>query len=103
MIKITKDQQQRIPEACWIAISPGRVNLLGEHVDYNDGLVLPAAINRQVQVLAKQRDDRRVVLHALDFRDSTEFFLNGLEKRSAINGQPLPDWALVPAGVAWAF
>ena len=34
----------------FVAIAPGRVNLLGEHVDYNDGPVLPAAIDRTVQV-----------------------------------------------------
>ena len=53
-----------LEQATLTVIAPGRVNLLGEHVDYNDGLVLPAAINRHVRLEAKPRADRLVVLHA---------------------------------------
>ncbi|HTS00439.1 MAG TPA: galactokinase [Bacteroidota bacterium] len=45
-----------------VASAPGRVNLIGEHVDYNDGLVLPAAIDRTTAVAASARDDGRLVL-----------------------------------------
>ena len=40
--------------------APGRVNLIGEHTDYNDGFVFPAAIDREITILASPRGDRRV-------------------------------------------
>jgi galactokinase len=91
-----------LEQATLTVIAPGRVNLLGEHVDYNDGLVLPAAINRHVRLEAKPRADRLVVLHAKDLEETVCFELDGLEKRQTSGGEPLPHWALYPAGVAWA-
>ncbi len=84
------------------AIGPGRVNLLGEHVDYNDGVVLPAAIDRQVTVNAEAQDGDQVQLTASDLGQEAVFSLNNLAARKDIHGQPLPHWALYPAGVAWA-
>jgi galactokinase len=59
--------------------APGRVNLIGEHTDYNDGYVLPMAIDRSVLVAAVPRDDRQVVIHALDFGESVAFSLDDIE------------------------
>ena len=92
-----------LPDAEWQVISPGRVNLLGEHVDYNDGVVLPAAIDRYVKMVIKPRGDDRVILHAIDLEDSVEFSLTELDNRRDLYNNPLPDWALYPAAVAWAF
>ncbi|MFQ5812858.1 MAG: galactokinase [Anaerolineae bacterium] len=58
--------------------APGRVNLIGEHTDYNDGYVLPVAIDRSVLVAAAPRDDRQVVIHALDFGESVTFSLDDI-------------------------
>ena len=91
-----------LPDADWRVVSPGRVNLLGEHVDYNQGLVLPAAIERCVMVAAKPRSDRQVVLRALDMGAEARFSLDDLVVRVDMGGKPLPGWALYPAGVAWA-
>ncbi len=91
-----------LPDARWRVVSPGRVNLLGEHVDYNQGLVLPAAIERCVMVAAKARADRQVVLKALDMEAETRFSLDHLVERIDTEGKPLPGWAIYPAGVAWA-
>jgi galactokinase len=63
--------------------APGRVNLIGEHTDYNDGFVLPAAIDRFVAFAGRRRADRRVRIHSTDFQDSTEFSLDAIEKDSA--------------------
>ena len=58
--------------------APGRVNLIGEHTDYNDGYVLPVAIDRSILVAAALRPDRQVVLCALDFDQQTEFSLDDI-------------------------
>lgn len=83
-----------------IAKAPGRVNLLGEHVDYNDGLVLPAAIDRQVSLAAAPDTAEVVSLYALDLGESASFNLDDLESKKNPDGRPLPGWALYPAGVA---
>lgn len=84
-------------------ISPGRVNLLGEHVDYNDGLVLPAAIDRYVTLTAVPTNDRIVTVNALDLGSASRFSLDNLEQKQDVEGAVLPDWAEYPAGVAWTF
>jgi galactokinase len=85
-----------------IVRAPGRVNLLGEHVDYNEGPVLPAAIDRAVYLAASSRDSDLVELHALDPGEEVSFSLDHLETRHDLDGTLLPDWAQYPAGVAWA-
>ena len=57
----------------WIVRAPGRVNLIGEHTDYNDGFVLPMAIDRAVWIALAPRDDRRVVVYSLDYDETAEF------------------------------
>jgi galactokinase len=62
--------------------APGRVNLIGEHTDYNDGFVLPAAIDRAIAFAGSRRADRKVRVHSLDFNDFTEFSLDANERDS---------------------
>ncbi len=75
--------------------APGRVNLIGEHTDYNDGYVLPVAIDRSVLAAAAARDDRQVVIHALDFGESVEFSLDDIE-HDQVN-----TWSNYQRGVAY--
>jgi len=56
--------------------APGRVNLIGEHTDYNDGFVLPIAIDRRTVVAAASRSDRKVFVEALDLGESAEILLD---------------------------
>ncbi|MFQ5859617.1 MAG: galactokinase [Anaerolineae bacterium] len=58
--------------------APGRVNLIGEHTDYNDGFVLPMAIERETRVAAAPRDDGQVRLVALDLGRETFFAVAGV-------------------------
>lgn len=61
----------------WVVLAPGRVNLIGEHTDYNDGFVLPCAIDFQTVVLARQRADSDVHVVAADFQQCDQFAADG--------------------------
>lgn len=74
--------------------APGRVNLIGEHTDYNDGFVLPIAIDREVWIALRPRDDGRVVVRSLDYRESAEFAIDGVAREGR-------SWAEYLKGVAW--
>ncbi len=63
-----------------VARAPGRVNLIGEHTDYNQGFVFPAAIDRYVWYAGRRRNDRKVRALSADFQESVEFSLNAIEK-----------------------
>jgi galactokinase len=54
--------------------APGRVNLIGEHTDYNDGFVLPCAINYQTVVAAAKRDDNIIRVVSVDYQDAMDEF-----------------------------
>lgn len=82
--------------------APGRVNLLGEHVDYNEGIVMPAAIDRAVHLTFSAIEGHLTSLFALDLNEQVQFDTEKLEEKSDASGNPLPPWALYPAGVAWA-
>ena len=56
--------------------APGRVNLIGEHTDYNDGFVMPLAVEGAVWIALAPRDDRRVAMHSLDLDGVLEFSLD---------------------------
>lgn len=76
--------------------APGRVNLIGEHTDYNGGFVLPIAIQQTIVYLGRARSDRKVRLSSREFRDTCEFDLETLVKDAA------HPWANYVKGVAWA-
>jgi len=74
--------------------APGRVNLIGEHTDYNDGFVLPLAIDRRTYVAASPRADRQIHAHSNNF-DQTALF-----DPEATTGQKAPGWSSYVFGVA---
>ncbi len=82
--------------------APGRVNLLGEHVDYNDGFVLPIAIDREVWLAFSPSDTDQTTLRAVDMSENASFTLQTLPAKTDTSGKDLPGWALYPAGVMWA-
>ncbi|MGQ9730826.1 MAG: galactokinase [Candidatus Zipacnadales bacterium] len=81
-------------EAEFIASAPGRVNLIGEHTDYNGGFVFPIAIDRDIHAAARVRSDRTVRVVARDLPASTEFTVDVTERDSRHR------WANYVRGVA---
>jgi len=79
----------------WIVRAPGRVNLIGEHTDYNDGFVLPLAIDRAIWIALRPHDNGRVLVHSVDFDQSAEFSLEGLSHQQA-------GWVEYLKGTAWS-
>ena len=90
---ITTFAQRFGGEPLYVARAPGRVNLIGEHTDYNDGFVLPVAIDREVCIAARSRDDRVVRLYATAFDAWAEFSLDAIPPAQG-------DWRDYVAGVA---
>ena len=88
------EQYGRQPAGVWSA--PGRVNLIGEHTDYNDGFVFPFAIDRRTTVALGDRDDRLVRVASTFSPDVVEVHLDELTPE-AVTG-----WAAYPLGVVWA-
>ncbi|MDR7183596.1 galactokinase [Microbacterium trichothecenolyticum] len=84
--------------------APGRVNLIGEHTDYNDGFVLPFAIQHRTHVaLAPRADGVFRVRVASTFDDATvEVALDDLDALFPAQRDDVPEWARYPLGVAWA-
>jgi galactokinase len=78
VINTFKEQFSGEPD--FLIRAPGRVNLIGEHTDYNDGFVLPMAIDRAAWIALRPRDDRRVHVYSLDYEDMAEFPLDDLRK-----------------------
>ncbi|MYD37863.1 MAG: galactokinase [Chloroflexi bacterium] len=83
-------------EPAFIARAPGRVNLIGEHTDYNDGFVLPLAIDRAAWIALRPRVDSRVRVISLDMADEQVFDLADLPRPDAVR------WIDYIIGVAWA-
>ena len=81
------------PEGVWAA--PGRVNLIGEHTDYNDGLALPMGIAQQTRVAVRRRADQRLRLRSLQAGE------HELSLARLAPGQ-VSGWAAYVGGVAWA-
>ncbi len=90
----TLHQSQFGAPSTFVARAPGRVNLIGEHTDYNNGFVLPIAIDRDVAFVGAPRDDRCVRIYSADFDQRAEFSLD------AIDHDQQHEWSNYIRGVA---
>lgn len=99
---IAEYRQRFKAEPAFVARAPGRVNLLGEHVDYNDGFVLPAAIDRATWVAFSPSDSEHTTLLAMDLNNEVSFTPENLPAKTGADDTPLPGWARYPAGVMWS-
>jgi galactokinase len=93
MVEAFRARTGQLPAGVWAA--PGRVNLIGEHTDYNDGYVMPFALAQRVMIAAAPRDDGTWSVTSLN-NDSTKIF-------SAADLEPgMSGWQAYVAGVVWA-
>jgi len=88
------------PVGLWSA--PGRVNLIGEHTDYNDGFVLPFAIEQRTHVALGTRPDGRIRVISTVDPVPVEIPLADLDLLFPDDRTDVPEWATYPLGVAWA-
>jgi galactokinase len=82
-----------------VYFAPGRVNLIGEHTDYNGGHVFPCALTIGTYAVARLRDDDKLCLYSMNFEESGvgESRLGDIEEKTA------GDWRNYPKGIVWAF
>lgn len=93
--KLTQEFHAQFGESPeFIVRAPGRVNLIGEHTDYNDGFVLPMAIDRSIWIAARPREDRQVICYSMDFDEDLEFSLDDIQREPH-------GWGEYLKGVAW--
>ena len=94
IVQFKRDFVTRFGREPRIFRAPARVNLIGEHTDYNDGFVMPFAIENAVYVAAAARDDDRLTVASVGFPESLDVRLNALEHTA------IPDsWTRYPYGV----
>ncbi|HUF13729.1 MAG TPA: galactokinase [Longimicrobiales bacterium] len=94
---VVAEFQQRFGEPpAFLVRAPGRVNLIGEHTDYNDGFVLPLAIERAVWIALRARDDSEVRVRSVDFSEGARFDAARPERGGG------PAWGEYLKGTAWA-
>lgn len=78
---VEKFKQQ--PE--FLVTAPGRVNIIGEHTDYNDGFVLPIAINRATYIVLKPNNSSTINMYSIDFEQQYSFDIENITKSDSMN------------------
>src|SRR5205823_3768988 len=76
--ELAQQFEQRFDQRPRIFRAPGRVNLIGEHTDYNDGFVMPAALGFSTYVAVAARPDRKLVIHSQEFPNNCDFDVDHL-------------------------
>lgn len=77
--KVLRDFRNNFEGEPLVVRSPGRVNIIGEHTDYNNGFVLPAAIDKAIYVAVSARSDEQIKLYSGEFDKSFETSISGLQ------------------------
>src|SRR5690606_25513047 len=77
--------------------APGRINLIGEHTDYNDGFVMPAAVDKEIFFGISASQDGKCVVYSINYDERFEIDLNNLDRVTS------PKWANYLLGVLFQF
>lgn len=93
--RLTQEFGTRFHRAPVLVVAPGRINLIGEHVDYNEGFVLPAAIDKQLVFAIAPNESDRCSIYSVDFKETASFSFNELK--------PGNQWVNYLMGVAEGF
>jgi galactokinase len=93
--KVDQQFHQLFNKRPLIASSPGRVNLIGEHTDYNEGFVLPGAVDKKIYVGIAKNDSNRLHVFASQFQEQVSLDLNDLK--------PVKGWATYLLGMIFHF
>ena len=72
----------------YLVRAPGRVNLIGEHTGYNEGFVMPLAIDRAIRLALRPRSDGQVIVHSLDFAQTLAFEIGSVAAITQQNPEP---------------
>ncbi len=91
LISLDKKFKELFNQVPLLVRSPGRINIIGEHTDYNDGFVLPAAIDKAIYVAVGERTDNEIHLYSVDFKETYTVAVTAL--------QPTKTWATYILGV----
>jgi galactokinase len=100
IVKAAFEERFHVPPA-GVARAPGRVNLIGEHTDFNDGWVFPAAIERAVFLAASPLPNPVLEIAALDINEEISLPLPDPSRPAEEQAVAYPAWARYAAGVAW--
>ncbi len=92
LVSLEKKYKELFNQVPMLVRSPGRINIIGEHTDYNEGFVLPAAIDKAIYVAVGQRTDNEIHLYSVDFKEAYKVAISDL--------QPTETWATYILGVA---
>ncbi len=91
--KVSKSFETHFGNQYRLFAAPGRINLIGEHTDYNDGFVLPAAIDKKIYLAIEPSDDRMMQVFSVDYDEEANIAIDGPQPE-------MPHWALYSYGVA---
>jgi len=92
--KMTAVHREMFGEESLVVRAPGRINLIGEHTDYNNGFVLPAAVDKYVCVSISLREDRQIALYSVNYDEKAASDLDNLSPIAQL-------WANYVLGVAY--
>ncbi|HAQ38530.1 MAG TPA: galactokinase [Saprospiraceae bacterium] len=90
--RVKTDFSQKFGDHFRLFAAPGRLNIIGEHTDYNNGFVLPAAIDKKVYLAIRPTGDHMATIYAIDLNETVSFDVNKHQDQ-------LPQWAKYPFGV----